>query len=42
MSETPGRSTPAPCLGQHNEEIYAGMLGLSQEELTVLCGSKVI
>ena len=43
FSETPGGyDHPAPLSGQHNEEIYCGLLGLSSEELTDLEKESVI
>jgi crotonobetainyl-CoA:carnitine CoA-transferase CaiB-like acyl-CoA transferase len=37
MSATPGTiRTPSPKLGEHNQEIYAGRLGFSQEKLDKL------
>jgi crotonobetainyl-CoA:carnitine CoA-transferase CaiB-like acyl-CoA transferase len=37
LSETkPGVRTPAPLLGQHNEEVYTSLLDLSMEEIAAL------
>ena len=42
FSDTPGRVTrTAPLLGQHNEEVYCGELGFSQEELFALAAAGV-
>jgi formyl-CoA transferase len=43
LSETPGGiRTPSPELGQHNEEVYLGLLGMSRERFEQLKSSKVI
>ena len=34
--------TPAPTLGQHNRRVLAGMLGLTESELTALHAQKII
>jgi len=34
--------TSAPDLGEHNKEIYGGLLGLSDEEIAQLTAEKVI
>ncbi|MBI4522713.1 MAG: CoA transferase [Deltaproteobacteria bacterium] len=43
LSQTPGRITrTAPLIGEHNEEIYCGELGLSKEDLLGLNAAGVI
>ncbi|OFZ89355.1 MAG: carnitine dehydratase [Betaproteobacteria bacterium RIFCSPLOWO2_12_FULL_62_58] len=43
LSETPGRlRSLGPDLGQHNKEIYLGMLGLSAEELAGLKAAGIV
>jgi crotonobetainyl-CoA:carnitine CoA-transferase CaiB-like acyl-CoA transferase len=43
LSRTPGKvRMPAPMLGQHNEEVYNGLLGLGSERITQLKENGVI
>jgi formyl-CoA transferase len=43
LSRTPGRvRSPSPRLGQHNDEIYRGLLGLSADRYAQLQAAKVI
>lgn len=43
MSKTPGEiRTPAPRVGQHNDEVYGELLGLSREEIDQLERRKII
>ena len=43
LSHAPGRVySPAPAVGQHNEEVYRGLLGMSSEELESLSSAGVI
>ena len=43
LSETPGGiRAPAPALGEHNEEVYLGLLGMDRERYDGLTARKVI
>jgi formyl-CoA transferase len=43
LSETPGSiRSPSPALGQHNDEIYRSVLGLTEERYAELKSAKVI
>lgn len=43
FSETPWRvERPAPTLGQHNDEVYCGLLGYSRDDLAKLREARVI
>jgi crotonobetainyl-CoA:carnitine CoA-transferase CaiB-like acyl-CoA transferase len=43
LSRTPGQVyNPAPALGEHNEEIYTGLLGMSAEEIKELICEGII
>ena len=43
LSETPGRvATPGPALGQHNQEVFSGLLGLDPAKLDALGKAGVI
>jgi len=43
LSRTPGKiRTPSPALGEHNEEVYGGLLHLSGEEILQLKAKKII
>ena len=43
LSETPGGvRSPSPALGQHNDEVYRGLLGLPEERYAELKAARVI
>ena len=43
LSATPGRvRTAGPALGEHNQEIWAGLLGLSGDEIAQYISTSVI
>jgi crotonobetainyl-CoA:carnitine CoA-transferase CaiB-like acyl-CoA transferase len=42
-TETPATvRRPAPCLGEHNEEVYCQELGLSKDDLVALRGGGIV
>ena len=42
LTDSPVEVTPAPLLGQHNEEVYLALLGLSSDHLQQLVNEGVI
>jgi formyl-CoA transferase len=43
LSATPGRvQRGAPLLGEHNDEVYGDLLGLSSDEIALLRAERVI
>jgi formyl-CoA transferase len=42
LSDSPTTVTAAPLLGQHNEEVYGALLGLTAEDVKTLKGQGVI
>jgi crotonobetainyl-CoA:carnitine CoA-transferase CaiB-like acyl-CoA transferase len=43
LSDTPGAvRSLGPALGQHNDEVYKGLLGIGDDELRRLAGAGVI
>lgn len=42
LSETPGALRPAPCLGEHNAQVYREILGYSEDEIADFIASGVI
>jgi formyl-CoA transferase len=42
LSESPTTVTPAPLLGEHNEEVYGKLLGLTPEDLKALKSQRTI
>ena len=42
FSDGTTRTSPAPLLGEHNDEIYCGQLGHTREELSQLADAGVI
>jgi crotonobetainyl-CoA:carnitine CoA-transferase CaiB-like acyl-CoA transferase len=42
LTDSPVEARPAPLLGQHNEEVYHALLGLSADTLKKLAGEGII